>query len=198
MLTKRTLLVLAGLLLITGSPNVFARSQGHGSHYNNYSHHSPRIVFSRPHYYYHQPVVYHWPSHHRVLISPTIVFSSPRPAVTTRQVEVVQSQSVTVWITNDNGSKSAVVLTKETNGPGFRGPRGEYYLDMPTEEQLKMVYGIGTVSGKAASFEVWINNNNGTQTVVTITASGDGFVGPAGEYYAAMPTEEQLKAVYGK
>ena len=47
---------------------------------------------------------------------------------------------VTVWITNSNGSKLPVKLTK--SGPGYRGPRGEYYEKMPSEENLKMVYGF--------------------------------------------------------
>lgn len=46
----------------------------------------------------------------------------------------------TVWITNSNGSKQAVRLTKQ--GPGYIGPRGEYYSEMPTEEQLKVLYGL--------------------------------------------------------
>jgi len=46
----------------------------------------------------------------------------------------------TVWITNSNGSKQAVRLTKQ--GPGYIGPRGEYYSERPTEEQLKALYGI--------------------------------------------------------
>lgn len=46
----------------------------------------------------------------------------------------------TIWITNSNGSKQAVRLTKQ--GPGYIGPRGEYYSERPTEEQLKVLYGI--------------------------------------------------------
>lgn len=46
---------------------------------------------------------------------------------------------VTVWITNSNGSKTQVRLRRE--GPGFLGPRDEYYDSMPTNEQLS-VYGM--------------------------------------------------------
>ena len=48
--------------------------------------------------------------------------------------------TVTVWITNTNGSKIPVKLRKD--GPNFIGPRGEIYQSMPTEESLKMVYGF--------------------------------------------------------
>jgi len=51
-----------------------------------------------------------------------------------------QQNTETVWITNSNGSKISVKLTKQ--GPGFIGPRGEYYEKMPTEAELKQVYGF--------------------------------------------------------
>jgi len=51
-----------------------------------------------------------------------------------------EQNTVTVWITNSNGSKIPVKLTR--SGPNYVGPRGELYSTMPTEEQLKMVYGF--------------------------------------------------------
>ncbi|MHC4455969.1 MAG: glycine zipper domain-containing protein [Planctomycetota bacterium] len=47
---------------------------------------------------------------------------------------------VTVNITNSNGSISQVRLTKQ--GVGYVGPRGEYYDHLPTDEELKPVYGF--------------------------------------------------------
>ncbi len=47
---------------------------------------------------------------------------------------------VTVNITNSNGSITPVRLRKQ--GVGYVGPRGEYYGKLPTEEQLKPVYGF--------------------------------------------------------
>ena len=46
---------------------------------------------------------------------------------------------VTVWITNSNGSQTDVRLRRD--GPGYRGPGGEYYANMPTVEQLAQLYG---------------------------------------------------------
>lgn len=43
-----------------------------------------------------------------------------------------------------------------------------------------------------------IPNSRGGYTPVTLTRSGNGFVGPQGEYYADNPTVEQLKVLYGK
>lgn len=51
-----------------------------------------------------------------------------------------EQNTVTVWLTNSNGSKHSVKLTKQ--GPGYIGPRGEYYETLPTEEQLKPLYGF--------------------------------------------------------
>ena len=51
-----------------------------------------------------------------------------------------EQNTVTVWITNSNGSQVPVRLTR--SGPNFIGPRGEIYSSMPTEEQLKKLYGM--------------------------------------------------------
>ena len=47
---------------------------------------------------------------------------------------------VTVNVTNSNGSVTPVQLRKQ--GAGYVGPRGEYYDQLPTSEQLKPVYGF--------------------------------------------------------
>lgn len=57
--------------------------------------------------------------------------------------EVQAAQNVeTIWITNSNGSQVSVKVRKESNGPGYFGPRGERYASRPTEEQLRPVYGF--------------------------------------------------------
>jgi hypothetical protein len=63
----------------------------------------------------------------------------PNITITKREV-VVEPTTVTVWITNSNGSQTSVSLRK--SGPGFIGPRGEWYPTMPTNEQLRVVYGF--------------------------------------------------------
>ena len=42
-----------------------------------------------------------------------------------------------------------------------------------------------------------IHNDNGSITPVEITKDGDRYVGPTGEHYDSLPTEEQLKPFYG-
>lgn len=47
----------------------------------------------------------------------------------------------TVKITNENESITTVTLVKLPDGT-YQGPRGEVYGKLPTEEQLKPVYGL--------------------------------------------------------
>ena len=51
-----------------------------------------------------------------------------------------ETDSVTVNMTNSNGSISQVRLKKY--GVGYLGTRGEYYPKLPTEDQLRPVYGF--------------------------------------------------------
>ncbi len=48
------------------------------------------------------------------------------------------------------------------------------------------------------SFPVNIPNSNGSYTTIVITRSGNGYVGPQGEFYATFPSVAQLKAMYAK
>ncbi len=59
-----------------------------------------------------------------------------------QQINSVRAEqnTQTVWVTNSNGSKISVRLTKQ--GPGYIGPRGEYYENLPTPEELRPVYGF--------------------------------------------------------
>jgi len=51
-----------------------------------------------------------------------------------------EMNTVTVNITNSNGSISQVLLRKQ--GVGYVGPRNEYYDHLPTGEELKPIYGF--------------------------------------------------------
>ncbi len=42
-----------------------------------------------------------------------------------------------------------------------------------------------------------IKNSNGSLTPVTLSRQGNIYVGPRGEYYTQLPTEDQLRSVYG-
>ena len=51
-----------------------------------------------------------------------------------------EMSTVMVKVTNSNGSIIQVPLRKQ--GVGYVGPRGEYYEKLPTEDQLRPVYGF--------------------------------------------------------
>ncbi|UCG56945.1 MAG: glycine zipper family protein [Phycisphaerales bacterium] len=51
-----------------------------------------------------------------------------------------ETRYVAVNITNSNGSISQVRLRRQ--GVGYVGTRGEYYHHLPTEDQLRPVYGF--------------------------------------------------------
>jgi|GEM_PF-710510 len=69
------------------------------------------------------------------------VVVSPLPTVTVYVPTVrVAPTTITLWITNSNGSRTSVQLTRD--GLWYVGPRGEVYSSIPTNEQLRVVYGF--------------------------------------------------------
>lgn len=130
--------------------------------------------------------------------------------VSTRTVPVtVPAREVrTVWLTNPNGARTSVAL-KAADGGMWVGPRGEYYDQLPGEDQLLPVYGL--MAGKTAattnaaanavvetSQTIWLTNTNGSRTAVELVPAGGGaWKGPKGEIYDRMPAIEQLESVYG-
>ena len=196
MAKRLVLIVLVGISLLAVTDNAFGghRGGGHrdggrwdGGHRGG-RHHRSGVIIIPPRI---RPVIVFPPR--RLIISPTIVLGG---SSTVTRTEVIREETVIVWVTNDNGSKTEVRLTK-TNDGGYIGPKGEYYSSMPTREQLETMYAVRSQQAKRADITVWITNDNGSQTPVTLTPWGDGFVGPSNEYYPGMPTEEQLKALYG-
>ncbi|MGD0785427.1 MAG: hypothetical protein ABR969_06415 [Sedimentisphaerales bacterium] len=196
-MTKKLILtVLAGITLLAVADNTLAWGGPHGG--------GP----GWGHGGYHHGGGFHWGIDIGVLIAPPLVepvyVYPPREVIVTQPVvvvpppvtTVVEERSVVVWVANDNGSRTQVTLVKTENG-GYMGPKGEYYSNMPSNEQLRTLYGIRTERAKQTPITVWITNDNGSQTPVTLTPSGVGFTGPSDEYYPSMPTEEQLRASYG-
>jgi uncharacterized protein YcfJ len=57
-----------------------------------------------------------------------------------KKADTDNSNVVTVNITNSNGSFTPVKLTKQ--GDNYVGPKGEVYDHLPTEAELKPVYGF--------------------------------------------------------
>jgi hypothetical protein len=101
-----------------------------------------RVIVTRP--WHHPPVHVMPPYRDVVVVRPPVVervIIEPQPPVIVQSpAPVVVEGTVEVWITNSNGSRTAVKVTRQ--GPWYIGPRGEYYTDMPTNEQLRVVYGF--------------------------------------------------------
>ena len=51
----------------------------------------------------------------------------------------VNDDTVTIYVSNSNGSYMPVTLVR--HGNGYIGPQGEYYAGNPTVAQLKVLYG---------------------------------------------------------
>jgi len=58
-----------------------------------------------------------------------------------QQAQQAQRETSTVAVRNANGSWTPVTLTRLETGQ-WRGPKGETYLSLPTEEQLRPAYGL--------------------------------------------------------
>lgn len=138
--------------------------------------------------------------HYRTSIIPRLGHVYRRPVILprTRTVIVRNPIVITVWITNANGSQSPVALTQD--GPWYIGPRGERYFGLPSAQRLRVVYGLNynTVAVEPADVVVYITAANGAHIPVKLTASADGYLGPKGELYTEMPTEQQLRMIYGR
>jgi hypothetical protein len=94
----------------------------------------PRVIHVGPPVVVRPPVIVVRPPVVREVVvtpAPPVVVTSPVP---------VEDGTIIVWVTNSNGSKTSVRLTRD--GSWFVGPRGEYYTEMPTNEQLRIVYGF--------------------------------------------------------
>jgi hypothetical protein len=135
------------------------------------------------------------------------------------QMTRAMNQTV-IHVTNSNGSLTPVLLIK-VGADQWRGPKGEIYTGLPTEAQLRTVYGMGTapqvgsttapkavgqparatVQPSVAGMNrvvVHIKNSNGSLTPVILMKAGvNQWRGPRGEIYNGLPTEDQLKQVYG-
>ena len=57
---------------------------------------------------------------------------------------------------------------------------------------------LSLVTTELSAVTVNIPNVKGTYTAVTMRRSGNGFIGPQGEYYPEFPKVEQLKLIYGQ
>lgn len=105
-----------------------------------------------------------------------------------------QENTITVWITNYNGSQTEVKIIPTVDG--FVGPKGEFYSSMPTAEQLRPLYGLYSPPPVKNNCIVYLGKVNGVEKVVVLTKNGTQFIGPKGETYPNFPSIDQLRLIY--
>ena len=74
---------------------------------------------------------------------------------------------------------------------------GAGYMIGSEADKKQMKADIAAAQASANTFVVNITNSNGSVTPVTLRKSGNVWIGPKGEQYSRIPTEEQLKPIYG-
>jgi hypothetical protein len=74
---------------------------------------------------------------------------------------------------------------------------GELLEQIDKNKRPEKEYTEENIEGFKEVFIVQIHNSNGSVTPVEIEKRDDMYYGPKGEMYEQLPTEEQLKPVYG-
>ena len=77
-------------------------------------------------------------------------------------------------------------------------PPQDIVMPVITSVQTPAVPVPAPPSAADSVYTVNIPNSKGGYTAVTLTRSGNGFLGPQGEFYTEFPRIEQLKVMYGK
>ena len=95
------------------------------------------------------------------------------------------------------------------NGAGYYSRDGVYYrpvfdgYKVVSDPSIRAVTEIAkspetSFGNTEDSFTINIPDSRGGYTAVTLKKSGDGYIGPQGEFYNEFPSVEQLKAMYAK
>lgn len=79
---------------------------------------------------------------------------------------------------------------------GAVGGGAGYMIGAEKDRQKTQAQTQGAIQ-EANTFYVNITNSNGSVTPVRIVKQGNAYVGPRGEQYPKLPTEEELKPIYG-
>ncbi|MEI8139587.1 MAG: glycine zipper domain-containing protein [bacterium] len=80
---------------------------------------------------------------------------------------------------------------------GLLGGTMGHQTDKSNAQMNNMNSQIGAANEAANTTVINVKNSNGSYTPVNLRRVGNQYVGPRGEYYPALPTEEQLKIAYG-
>ena len=74
---------------------------------------------------------------------------------------------------------------------------GAGYMIGNEQDKKKQEAEMQNLRTEMNSETIYITNSNGSKIPVIVRKSGMGWMGPRGEYYDQLPTEDQLRPVYG-
>ena len=94
-------------------------------------------------------------------------------------------------------SSSALTGAAIGGGAGYLIGDGSDKQKAQKQQQQQTDSQIAQLRAEQQMVSVWITNSNGSKKEVKLQKSGPNFIGPKGETYTSMPTEDQLKSVYG-
>lgn len=98
--------------------------------------------------------------------------------------------STTVVVQQQGSSTASVSATAQTAQKGVSQPAVQAAADQDQEKSSS------SAVSDSSKYDVYLNNGNGTFTVVPLVKTASGFLGPQGEFYQDHPTLEQLTERY--
>ena len=100
-----------------------------------------RLRFGPASYYYYEGAYYRpAPAGYVVVQKPDTVYVEKEGAPEAKE-SFSEPKALTIEAVNSNGSKTPVRL-EELDGGRFKGPQGEIYDSLPTQDQLRSAYGF--------------------------------------------------------
>ncbi len=124
---------------------------------------------------------------------------SPRPTITYRHA----SRSHSGW-SHAGSLMAGVVIGSVMQSAWAAPPRRSIvrtrtvYVTPPVQEVHYLPQTTTTVTVPSPTEKVWVMNSNGSMIPVELRRAGGGnYIGPRGEYYSGLPTNEQLRKLYG-
>ena len=179
------LIMCVSIIFIAQAVNAYAWVPMRHSHHPHHprravrlpSSHTTILVAGLPYYYYGGVFYRRGPSRY-------VIVTAPVGAVV--PVLPVEYQSVVI-----NGT----TYYTYDNVYYVQSPAGYTVTPTPVVAQVPSVQ---TTTPSEDAYVVHVPNANGSYTPVVLKKSGEGFVGPQGEYYPKHPTVEQLKVMYAK
>jgi hypothetical protein len=101
-----------------------------------------RLRFGPASYWYYEGIYYRGvPEGYEVVSKPDTVYIERQPGGETETEVFQEPKGTTILVLNGNGSKTPVRL-EELEGGKWKGPKGEIYDSLPTQEQLRSAYGF--------------------------------------------------------